>query len=213
MGPGQPTPTRKRNRKRKRRVVFDSSSSEQDSSSSSSDASTPNKAVTIPVRRPNPSKNADADKAQVSSSSDETPEDDTDPDEVHIAMPSSRPGRSVEPPLQRESPPSPQTAIPPFVHPIPNAPPRERARPQGHVSHVLDGISHGEFQGRSRGDPQGVCPPEGHLQRFPGLTSRSHFVRWWIGTESWFIAAGPPHRVACFRCRRVLFELCRWLCE
>ena len=122
-------------------------------SSSSSDASTPNKTATIPGRQPKPSENVDADKDH------ESPEDDTDPDGVQdtdtdTRMPSSRPGRSVEPPLQRDSPPSsqPNVNVPPFVPPIPDP---ERARPQEKGSQVLDGnygIYRGGFQGRSRGD-------------------------------------------------------------
>ena len=151
--------------------------------------------TTIPVRQPKPSENADADKDH------ESPEDDTDPDgiqdtDIDTRMPSSRPGRSVEPPPQRDLPPSlqPNVNVPPFQFQTQRA---STPSGKGFASsgwHVLRRVSRTISRRYARCVPSG-----GHLQRFPGLTSRSNFVRQWIGTESWPIAAGRPHRVACFR--------------
>jgi hypothetical protein len=174
--------------------VFDSFSSEQDSSSS--DASTPNKAVTIPVQRPNPSKNADADKDQVASSSDQTPEDDTDSGEVRIAMPSSRPGRSVKSPPQRDSPP--YRGYSTFRSPDSKCPRhRERTRPSG-TRFARSGWHLSRRGSRTVSRRYARCvPPRGTLAAFLGIDfARSNFVRWWIGTEFWPAAVGSPRRVA-----------------
>lgn len=213
MGPGQPKPTRKRNRKRKRRVVSDSSSSEDDSSSSSSDASTstPQKTVTIPVRQPKPatSENADVDEDEdeVSSSSSDESQDDSAPGEedVDISVPSSRPGHP-EPPPQRDSPsPQPNVDIPPFIPQ--NAPESEQALKEKFRKFWMASIAEG-FKDDLEEIRKVRVPLEG-----PGNVSGTERVHPWVGTESWPVTAGAPHRVACFRCRRVFIEFWRWWCE
>lgn len=207
MRPEMPKSTRKRNRKRKRRVVSDSSSSEEDTSSSSSSASTPKKTVTIPVRQPKTSVNTDTDEDEdeASSSSDES-QNDSDPGEedIDISVPTSRPAHP-EPPPQRDSPsPQPNVDIPPFVPP--NSPQSEQAIRDKFRKFWMASIA--ESFKDDLEEIRKVRP----LRDVDSVSWTKRVCRW-IGTESWPITAGASHRVACFWCRRVLFELCRWLCK
>lgn len=211
MGPGQPKPARKRNRKRKRRVVSDSSSSEEDSSSSSSDAEStgPKKTVTVrQLAKPAAPESTDEESEDDLSSSSDESQDDSDPgvEGVDMSLPSSRPGRPG-PPLQRDSPsPQPTVEIPPFI--LPNAPESEQALKEKFRKFWMASIAEG-FKDDLE-EIRKVCDPrEGHCSS----AACAKHVRRWIGTESCPVTAGAPHRVACFWCRCILFELCWWLCE